>query len=163
MLATNRNGDDRTITANVEEVLVALRTNLEEHQEIVAEATIGYRRKCAAAVLKAQEKLQKRWGKIEDGEKFEMGSIHFNEALPDNHSREFNTIIKMLELHLAAHEGQMEARHGTDPKTPATIELKAIDVQRFVLNDWDWMNNFLLSNSSYSAKSMELASSKGLV
>jgi hypothetical protein len=55
----------------------------------------------------------------------------------------------MLELHLEAGE--------------ETIQLKASDVQQFVLNNWSWMDNFLVSNATYSGKSQLLASAKGLV
>ena len=148
--------DDRTITANVNEVLYALEVNLAEHKEIVAEARIGYIKTCKAEVKKAQEKLANRLTRIGAGKVFEMNSIHFPHQPPTDHSREFETVIKMLELHKSAHVITVE-----QPK--ATITLKAVDVQRFVLNDWQWMDNFLLSNSGYSGKSMVLAAQKGLV
>lgn len=47
--------DDRTITANVDEVLTALRKNLAEHREIVAEAKDGYIRKCRAELDRAMQ------------------------------------------------------------------------------------------------------------
>jgi len=152
--------DDRTITANVDEVLTALRANLAEHNEILAEARTGYVEKCKVAVIKAQERLNKRLRQLDDGKAIQMESIHFSLAPPQDHFKEFATVIKMLELHQNAHNSQPG---GTDCAGQATIELKAIDVQRYVLNDWSWMDNFLLSNSSYSGKSRALAASKGLI
>lgn len=150
--------DDRTITANVDEVLTALRKNLAEHREIVAEARKGYVKECEAALEKARETLARRLSKLTKGEKVDMTSIHFNLTAPEDHSKEFDTVIKMLELHKNAHEGDKSHKD-----IPATITLKAIDVQRFVLNDWSWMDSFLLSNSAYSGKSRTLAAEKGLV
>lgn len=73
--------------------------------------------------------------------------LTFHLAPPQDHSKDYQTVIKMLELHLEAGGG---------------IELKAADVQQYVLNNWGWMDNFLLSNSAYSGKSMTLAREKGL-
>jgi hypothetical protein len=151
--------DDRTVNANVAEVLEALHKNLEEHKEIVAEARVGYVAKCKVALEEGRKKLEKRiaalddTGKVSDGM---MDHILFQLIPPEDHSKEFETVIKMLELHANAHVGCEEEPY-------ATIELKATDVQRFVLNDWKWMDTFLMSNSGYSGKSMALAADKGLL
>jgi len=154
----NRN-DDRTITANVDEVLTALNANLAEHREIVAEAREGYVVKCQQALEAARKEMNARLKGIRDTGKVSEGAmdhIAFALAPPEDHSKEFLTVIKMLELHKAAH-----VKSETEPE--ATITLKAIDVQRFVLNDWSWMDRFLLSNSGYSGKSEMLAKGKGLL
>jgi hypothetical protein len=145
--------DDRTINALVDEVLTALRENLAEHQEIVEEARKGYMEKCRKALVKAQNKLTDRLSRLEDGEILEMKAITFNLTPPQDHSKEFKTVIKMLELHKSAYESD----HGNS-ETQATIPLKAADVQRFVLNDWSWMDTFLHSNAVYSEKARLLSS-----
>jgi hypothetical protein len=136
--------DDRTITALVDEVLTALRVNLEEHKEIVEEARTGY-------MNKAQAALEKRLGQLREGKLVELS---FRLTPPQDHSKDFRTVITMLELHKAAHEAD-PANEAID-SVPATIELKAADVQRFILNDWSWMDNFLTLNSAYSAKATTL-------
>ena len=151
--------DERTINANVDEVLEALRRNLAEHKEIVIEARIGYVQKCKEAIAGALKELAERAAKLEAGETVTMSPIHFQNIPPTDHSNEFVTILKMLELHKNAHDG---IEHTLDVSVPATITLKAIDVQRYVLNEWQWMDDFLLSNSRYSAKSQVLAVEKGL-
>lgn len=143
--------DARTITANVDEVLTALRTNLAEHKEIVEEARAGY-------LDQAEKALAKRMAQLREGK---LVALSFNLQPPQDHSREFDTVIKMLELHKNAHDGNINSALVHKPN--ATIELKAADVQRFVLNDWSWMDTFLLSNSGYSGKSRTLAASKGLI
>jgi hypothetical protein len=74
--------------------------------------------------------------------------VTFNLNPPQDHSNAYRTVIKMLELHLEA---------GAE-----TIELKAADVQQYVLNDWGWMDNFLASNAAYSGKARTLTHDKGL-
>lgn len=156
--------DDRTILANVDEVLLALKTNLAEHKEMVAEAKAGYRQKCLDALHKAEQDIHERLAIAHlnaGGTKIDISPITFRIAPPEDHSKEFETVIKMLELHKNAHDGQHEGFKDTIP--PATITLKAADVQRFVLNDWSWMDSFLVSNAGYSPKSMAIAAEKGLL
>ena len=131
--------DDRTITALVDDILITLRTNLEEHREIVEEARAGYLKKARAALDK--KLLQLREGQIV--------ALSFSLQPPQNHSKEFRTVIKMLELHKAAFDAEPSNK---EAGRKATIELKADDVQRFVLNDWSWMDNFLTLSSAYSEK-----------
>lgn len=146
--------DDRTITANVSEVLEALYANLKEHNEILAEAREGYAVECKVALMEAQGKISRRLAKLDAGEVVDMEHIAFVLSPPQSHEREFITAIKMLEMHQSA----------TDtPAKRATYEMKAIDVQRFVLNDWAWMNSFLVGTSTYSAKGREIAREKGLL
>ncbi len=131
--------DDRTITALVDEVLLTLRANLQEHQEIVAEAKAGYLRS-------AQEALQTRLARLQMAE---IVDLSFNLYPPKDYTRDFNTVIKMLELHKAAWES-----NPANAKIPATIAMKAADVNRFVLNVWTWSKDFLVLNSTYSGKAM---------
>lgn len=131
--------DDRTISAKTATIITHLRVNLTEHADIVKEAREGY-------VKKAEEALAKRLQDIRDGK---IVDLTFRLSPPQDHSNEYRTVLKMLELHLEAGE--------------ETIQLKASDVQQFVLNNWSWMDNFLVSNATYSGKSQLLASAKGLV
>lgn len=164
--------DDRTINANVDEVLDALRKNLDEHKKVVAEAKAGYLKECSMKLHAAQALMEGRIQAMEAGMTPNMDPILFDVRSPEDHSREFTTVIKMLELHKNAHDSDPK-NQGVDyqqggvqaqvPKTPATIQLKAVDVQRYVLNEWDWMDRFLLSNAAYSATGRAMARSKGLV
>ena len=155
--------DERTITANVAEVLIALQANLLEHKEIVAEARAGYILQCRVALAAAQERILKRLAKLDEGASVTMEAITFNLNAPQDHSKEFETVIRMLELHQAAWDDNPNNISADGRRIPATIQLKAQDVQRFVLNDWSWMDTFLLANSTYSRKSQAIASDKGLI
>jgi hypothetical protein len=131
--------DERTIKARTATVIAALKKNLADHIEIVQEARAGYLRKATEALIDRLAQVQT--GKVID--------LHFNLSPPQDHAQEYRTVLKMLELHLEAGE--------------ETIDLKAADVQRFVLNDWTWMNQFLVGNAGYSDKSRAFAVERGLV
>ena len=149
--------DDRTTNAQVDDVLLALRTNLAEHKEILIEAKKGYITKCREAFIKARTNLTKRIKDIDKGLQPDQTYIVFPSEPPADHSKDFETVIKMLELHKAAHEGA-PANRGI----PATIQLRSADVKKYVLNDWDWADAFFKGTVAYSAKSQIIAKAKGI-
>ncbi len=140
--------DDRTINAIVDDVLTTLRENLVEHQAIMKEAREGY-------LAKAEKALYNRIAQLERGELVELT---FDLRIPRDHSKDFETIIKMLELHKDAWD-----RRDPGNRPPATIALKSADVQKYVLNNWDWADDFFLANSRYSQISTAAAVAKGLM
>lgn len=148
--------DNRTVTVIIEDVLKTLRANLAEHSEIVEEARDGYIDKCKAALGKAEEEIAKRRAKLAEGEAITMRPISFDLQPPEDHSKEFVTAIKMLELHKAAYESDPS----NNGRGPATYQFKAVDVQRLVLNDWSWMDSFLANTSAYSPKAAVLFASR---
>ena len=139
--------DTRTITVLVEDVLITLKKNLKEHQVILAEARIGY-------IKKAKKALVERHALLEEGK---LVNMHFDLSIPTDHSKEFETAITMMEMHRDAHNATRDA------EIPATYEFKAQDVQQFILNNWMWMDTFLISNAGYSDSSRMLATEKGLI
>jgi hypothetical protein len=159
--------DIRTTTATCDELLKKLRANLAEHVELVEEAREGYEQKCEDALNAAVGTLAGRIIAIrehrEKGSKGRlrmMEHIRFDIAPPEDHRREFETVIAILELQKNAHDSQPG---GVAKNGPATIQLKAVDVQRYFLNDWDWSSKFLRGNAQYSAKSQILAHARGLM
>jgi hypothetical protein len=149
--------DDRTYPALVSDVLTALRANLIEHKEIVEEAQAGYLTKCYDTLVAAQKTITERIEAMDSGAKPNMEHFLFGLTPPVDHSKDFSTIIKIMELHQAAHAADL------GNKGPAITMLKMVDVRRFVENDWDWSDAFLLSNARYSAKSQLIAATKGLL
>ena len=43
------------------------------------------------------------------------------------------------------------------------IELNAIDVRRFIEDEWDWTDRWLTSNAGYSDTARRISASKGLI
>lgn len=120
--------DERKITANIAEVLTKLRANYTNHQAEVVAATEG--RKTQALRL-AQDLVRT----IKSGKPFKT---HFDLPEIEDHSKEYLAIITMLELH--------------QNSGASTIELKAADVQKYVLNQWDWMDRFRAVAGTYTAR-----------
>jgi hypothetical protein len=112
------------ITAMREDVLKKLKENREEHKKIVTEARIGY-------VKKAEEVLQKRLGQLREGK---IVSLAFSLTVPKDMTEAYDSAISALEWH-----------------TGEKITLTAAQVRMFIEDAWDWMDDFLVSNSRYSS------------
>jgi hypothetical protein len=124
---------DMKITAKRDEVLVSLRANREEHQQIVKEARVGY-------VAKAKEAIRQRLAELESGK---LAALQFGLAMPTDYTKDYDAAIRMLELHQAE-----------------TVELDDSMVRCLVLNEWGWMDAFLGSNVSYSRMAAQLLDSR---
>lgn len=122
------------ISANKEEVLSTIKKNRDEHAEIVTEARKGYLAKADVLLVEARAKIAAAHEK-----KGRVGSLKVELAEPEDHTGDYDTVIRMLELH-----------------QDSTIELNADEVRQFLENKWDWMDRFLRSTSTYSEKAAKL-------
>jgi hypothetical protein len=111
------------------EVLAKVRENRTKHAEIVAEAIVGYMAKAKELLHTATEAVE-RW---KPGQKPVI--LRFDLKYPVDHRGEYDTIIRMLEMH-----------------KEEKIELNADEVRQFVMDEWEWMHEFLASNAAYSAR-----------
>jgi hypothetical protein len=115
----------RNITAkcNKTEILETLRKNLENHKKIVKEAREGF-------TTKAKKLLDENLDLLAKGK---LSRLNISLSNPKDHSAEYNTVIKALELHVEK-----------------TIELNTEEVRNFIEDKWDWTRGFLIGNSMYS-------------
>jgi hypothetical protein len=111
------------VDCETEEVLEILKKNRAEHAELVEDSRKGY-------LKKAKETLAKRLEKLESGK---VVDLQFSLHLPQDHTAEYDTVIRMLEMH-----------------TEETITLSADEVRNLIENKWDWMEAFVASNQVYS-------------
>jgi hypothetical protein len=116
-------GISMSVTCNKADVLAKLKANREEHAELVEDSRKGY-------LKKAQEVLDKKKADILKGK---VVALQFNLHLPQDHTAEYDTVIRMLEMH-----------------TGDTIVLTADEVRCLIENKWEWMQDFIASNQVYS-------------
>jgi hypothetical protein len=114
---------DLTTTVKKDTLLEALRKNREQHSRIVAEARKGYIEKAKQAILAKLDELQS--GKV--------AALSFGLVPPADHTEAYDTTIQMLEWH-----------------TGQEVTLSATEFRNFVMDEWDWAQHFLHSNSMYS-------------
>lgn len=124
-----------TINADTKKVLEILRRNREEHQSMLKDARIGYLKEAKQAILRKLEQLK------ED----KIVELVFRLKPPEDYTLVYDTVIHALELHV-------------DPN----IELEGDQVRHLMMNEWDWMDSWLISNSGYARSIKEVATRKGL-
>lgn len=122
----------KNVKVRKEELLATLKKNLSEHREIFEEAVEGYRREMIAHL----ERLIKD---IRDGKRV---SHTISLAQPMDQSKEYLRAIKMCEM-----------------SVDDVIELDERSFACFVMDDWQWMGQFLAANTRYSGKATSKAAS----
>ena len=113
----------QSIKVDKGQLLGILRKNRDIHRSIFLEALEGYKKQ--AIQLLEQRLHQLRTGQV----------ISVTIALPEplDRTKDYDRVIKMLEMEI----------------TP-TIDLLESDFSAYVMDDWTWKRQFVLSNSPYS-------------
>lgn len=115
----------KTVKVKKSELLDIVQKNLAEHESIYEEAMAGYQRE----LLKVIDELR---SKVVAGEQI---SHSIGLTRPTSHKKSYIQAIKMLKMSI-----------------DSEIELDEIAFANYVMDDWNWKDNFILSNSFYSQK-----------
>lgn len=110
-----------SVTVPTTELLTKLKDNLEEHKKIYAEAVDGFKKHARGKLENVLE--------LCDGRQ----DVYIHIDAPKDYSEVYVSAIGMLEMH-----------------KDETIELDADTYRHLAEDKWDWMENFLTSNSRYS-------------
>lgn len=113
----------KDITVKKDELLKILQENRANHVEIFNEAVEGYK-------AEAEKILSDHLDRVRSGK---MTTVYVSLPVPENHTKDYDRIIKMVEMH-QDHEFILSER----------------DVQSYVMDDWDWTKQFLTSSARYS-------------
>lgn len=148
--ALERGWEDRTVTVSRDKLLKTLEENRTKHVAEYREALVGYKKAASGALEKQIAKAKKA---IEESAEILLNRIEqfdpedplknqvvvldrfsFNLEVPQNHERSYDVAIAMAQWE----EGD-------------TIELKQSEFQCFVLDDWDWKEQFLNVTKVYNS------------
>lgn len=105
-------------------LLEHLHENRAAHQGIFEEAVEGYKAEAVARLERHLERVKKG--------RMEIVQVYLE--VPVNHTKDYDRIIRMVEMSVADE-----------------IELSQRDFSAYVMDDWTWKQQFLTSNSTYSA------------
>jgi F0F1-type ATP synthase gamma subunit len=119
-------GHQIIITAKTDEVLKALKINREKHIAVYEEAKTAF---FDAAAKLLEDTLQS----VSEGK---FRSINVLLSKPTSYVKQYDTAIRMFELHLSAGK--------------ETIELDHKQVDSLVHDDWDWTKGFNSTVGSYA-------------
>jgi len=112
------------VTVEKAELLVIIGKNRDEHRAIFEEAVEGYRK-----VILAE--LEQRVEDVKDGKAISH-MIHLQ--APVDHTDDYSRVIRMLEMHIED-----------------TVAMPESDFSAYVMDDWQWMRDFLSNASSYGS------------
>lgn len=125
---------DRTMKFEKKGLLSTIRLNRADHRKILTEALKGYKNK-------AIKVLQEHLNNVKKGLRI-PSMIEISK--PSDHTKEYDRIIAMLER-----TNQEE------------VELTDREFGQFVMDDWDWKHEFLITNAIYSASAKKMSEEIG--
>jgi len=123
--------EDREVKVRRDELLSVLRRNREQHIRDYQAACIGYRE---VALQRIEEGFQEARGvvnRLKDGQTVAVG-FRISLSVPENYEKAYDQIIRMMEM-----------------SVDAEIELTASQFACFVMDDWEWKEEWASSNAPY--------------
>jgi len=116
------------------EVLKVLKENRDKHAAMVQEAREGF-------VAAAREKLNATLDQLEAGE---LTQLAVRIDPPKDHTRDYDTIIKQLEM-----------------SKDETMKLNTAEVRTFIMDEWDWSHRAIAHNARFSQTARLFAEERG--
>ena len=118
----------QAITVDKSELLAKLEENRTKHRTVFEAALAGYRQE-------ALERLEYRVTQLENGK---LPALNIGLMAPEDHTRDYDRIIRMVQMH-----------------TGDAFTLSEADFSAYVMDDWSWKRQWVISNSGYAAAVVE--------
>jgi hypothetical protein len=125
---TKGNGKVQQIEVQKSALVEQLTANRAKHRAVFEKAIEGYRKE-------ATKQLDALVTELKAGR---APKIRVILPLPVDHTRDYDRVLKMLDLHI--HD---------------TYRLDEADVARYIEDDWDWKREFIRTSSAYAADFVE--------
>jgi seryl-tRNA synthetase len=152
-MSEEKNGVSRLDEVKVsrKEILEIVKTNKQKHDKILSDAIEGYwldaDKTLKAHKLDRLKELKKQYQKnvkdfkkqinkdldLVSKRKKDGSFVHLRKAYPEDHSNDFNSVIRKLELCVEDN-----------------VELDSNEFEQYVRNRWAWRESFITTNSYYS-------------
>lgn len=111
------------IRVDKKQLISDLKKNRGKHRAIFDQAVEGYKKLAVRQLTDHIKRIQK--GKLVE--------VYVRLPLPEDHTRDYDRVIQMLEFSL-----------------DDTVPLSESDFRAYVQDDWDWKRAFLSSSAAYS-------------
>jgi len=117
-----------SVRVQKKELLETLKTNRTKHETEFLDAVVGYR----TAIVKELSRLRTKANKATDDELVDL-NISVSLSRPQNHVRDYDLAIKMLEWSIDDH-----------------VDLDQHEFNQYVNDEWHWSAGFKAVTSFYS-------------
>jgi hypothetical protein len=124
--------EDREVKVKRDELLSVLRGNREQHIKDYKAACVGYR---ALALRRIEESFQEARdvvNRLKDGQTVAVVGFRINLSVPVSYEKAYDQIIRMMEM-----------------SVDTEIVLTASQFGCFVMDDWEWKEEWASSNAQY--------------
>ena len=127
--------EDREVKVKRDELLIVLKKNREQHLKDYTEACAGYRERALARISEIFEEAKGTINSLKEGQTVAFMGFGFNLPVPQSHEKAYDQIIRMMEM-----------------SVDEEITLTCSQFGCFVMDDWDWKEQWSASNSVYMNK-----------
>lgn len=136
-LLQGRHTQMREVKVKKDELLRVVRENRAKHIEGYKEAVAGYKEAALVAIDKAMQRLKAQVQDLEAGEVLRLAAVSFDLRVPEDHTKDYDQVIRMLEMCV-----------------DTEVTLKADEFACYVMDDWEWKNDWLDVSNTYSNKKL---------
>ena len=127
--------EDREVKVRRGELLDVLRKNRSRHIEDYKTACTGYRDAALERIDEITSELKAKIHSLKQGQTISVVGLQFGLVVPVNHEKAYDQIIRMMEM-----------------SVEEEITLTAGQFACFVMDDWDWKEQWSSSNAMYLRK-----------
>ncbi|MBN9120413.1 MAG: hypothetical protein J0I06_14860 [Planctomycetes bacterium] len=123
--------EDREVKVRRDELLSVLRQNREQHIRDYRAACIGYREVALRRIEESFQDACEVVDRLKEGQTVAVG-FRISLSVPVSYEKAYDQIIRMMEM-----------------SVDAEIELTASQFACFVMDDWEWKEEWASSNAQY--------------
>jgi hypothetical protein len=127
--------EDREVKVRRGELLEVLRKNRERHIRDYKAACAGYREQALKRIDEIFHDLRAKITGLKDGQTIAVVGLQFGLNVPQSHEKAYDQIIRMMEM-----------------SVDDEITLTCSQFACFVMDDWDWKEQWSASNATYLGK-----------
>jgi len=123
--------EDREVKVRRDELLSVLRQNREQHVRDYQAACVGYREVALRRIEESFQEAREVVHRLKEGQTVAVG-FRISLSVPMSYERAYDQIIRMMEM-----------------SVDAEIVLTASQFACFVMDDWEWKEDWASSNAPY--------------
>lgn len=127
--------EDREVKVRRDELLNVLRKNREQHIKEYKDACAGYREAALKRIDEIFADVRGTIIRLKEGQTVSVIGLQFGLHVPVSHEKAYDQIIRMMEM-----------------SVDQEITLTCSQFGCFVMDDWEWKEQWSASNSTYLGK-----------
>lgn len=116
-----------------DDLLAVVKTNRERHIAEYEQSVVGYKREAIDEIERAMAAMKRQVSELREGEVVRLGAVCFNLVVPENHSGDYDRVIKMLEMCV-----------------DEQLEVNEREFSKYAMDVWDWTEDFRNTTSHYN-------------